>query len=344
MTAQQNEVDKLAQEFQREFDKIETLQDWSHVRDRYLSRERGLLSCALKSIGSLPHEQRPRQGKRLNEVKQQIETMLEQRLSELKAREVEEQLERQRVDITLPGYDYLLGMCHPLQQLQEELQRIFIKMGFTVMEGPEIEEDYYNFEALNIPPEHWARADQDTFYITEKLLLRTHTSPVQIRTMEKMRPPVRIVCPGRVFRRDAPDATHSPMFHQIEGLVVDQGITMADLKGTLEFFLREIFGPETKVRFRPGYFQFVEPGAEVDIRCIFCGGGGCNKCKHSGWVEILGAGMVHPNVFRCVDYDPDRFTGFAWGMGLERVAQLKHGIDDVRLFFENDLRFLRQFN
>ncbi|HEY3129668.1 MAG TPA: phenylalanine--tRNA ligase subunit alpha [Acidobacteriota bacterium] len=338
------ESEKLLQEFQSRFASIQSLEEWNQVRDHFLSRERGLLSLALKSIGSLPPQERPHQGKRLNQVKQQIEMLLQRRLEELKSAQTREQQEREKVDITLPGYRYPIGMRHPLQQIREEFEKIFVKMGFTVMEGPEIEDDYYNFEALNIPPDHPARADQDTFYITEKLLLRTHTSPVQIRTMEKVQPPVRIVCPGRVFRRDAIDATHSPMFHQVEGLVVDEGITMGDLKGTLEFFLREVFGPETIVRFRPGYFQFVEPGAEMDIRCIFCGGRECNKCKRSGWIEILGAGMVHPNVFRFVGYDPARYTGFAWGMGLDRVAQLKFGIDDVRLLFENDLRFLEQFN
>ncbi|MBI4456562.1 MAG: phenylalanine--tRNA ligase subunit alpha [Acidobacteria bacterium] len=338
------EVENLVQEFRREFEAIKNLEQWIQARDRYLSRERGLLTRALRSIGRLPPEERPQVGKRLNEVKEQIEALLEQRLSELKAQMTAAQLERQRVDITLPGYQYPLGMRHPLQQVREEFERIFVRMGFMVMEGPEVEEDYYNFEALNIPANHPARADQDTFYITTSLLLRTHTSPVQVRAMEKLQPPVRIVCPGRVFRRDAPDATHSPMFHQIEGLVVDEGITMGDLKGTLEFFLREAFGSEIRVRFRPGYFQFVEPGAEVDISCIFCGGNACRMCKQSGWIEILGAGMVHPNVFRFVKYDPNKYTGFAWGMGIERVAQLKYGIDDIRLFFENDLRFLRQFN
>lgn len=338
------EPDVLAQEFRREFESISGLQDWNLIRDRYLSREKGLLTAVLKSIGKLPPAERPEAGKRLNQVKQEMESLLDRRLQELKAAETAARLERDRVDITLPGYRFPLGMRHPLQMVRDEFEQIFVQMGFTVMEGPEVEQDYYNFEALNIPPNHPARADQDTFYITSDLLLRTHTSPVQIRTMEKTRPPVRIVCPGRVFRRDALDATHSPMFHQIEGLVVDEGISMADLKGTLEVFLKEVFGAATRVRFRPGYFQFVEPGAEVDISCIFCDGSGCRVCKQSGWVEILGAGMVHPNVFRAVDYDSDRYTGFAWGIGLERVAQLKYGIDDIRLFFENDLRFLRQFN
>ncbi|MBI2822877.1 MAG: phenylalanine--tRNA ligase subunit alpha [Acidobacteria bacterium] len=338
------EVDKLAEEFRREFDSVANLQEWSQLRDRYLSRERGLLTAALKSIGKLPSAQRPQAGKRLNELKQEIEALLERRLSELKSGETARKLEQQRIDITLPGYRYPIGMRHPLQQLRQEFEQIFVRMGFAVMEGPEVEEDYYNFEALNIPPNHPARADQDTFYISDKLLLRTHTSPVQIRVMERLQPPLRIVCPGRVFRRDALDATHSPMFHQIEGLVVDEGISMADLKGTLELFLREVFGAGTRVRFRPGYFQFVEPGAEVDIGCIFCRGKGCRVCKQSGWIEILGAGMVHPNVFRAVHYDPEKFSGFAWGMGIERVAQQKYGIDDIRLFFENDLRFLQQFN
>ena len=336
--------DQLAEAFRLELDSVDSLQAWNQLRDRYLSRERGLLTSALKQIGRLPANERPGAGKRLNEVKAEIESLLERRLGELRAKAAAEELDAARVDITLPGYAFPLGLRHPLRQVQEEFERIFVEMGFSVMEGPEVEEDYYNFEALNIPANHPARADQDTFYISDRLLLRTHTSPAQIRVMEKLKPPIRIVCPGRVFRRDATDATHSPMFHQIEGLVVDEGINMGDLKGTLECFLRESFGASTRVRFRPGYFQFVEPGAEVDISCIFCGGAGCRVCKQSGWIEILGAGMVHPNVFRSVHYDADRYSGFAWGMGIERVAQLMYGVDDIRLFFENDLRFLRQFN
>jgi phenylalanyl-tRNA synthetase alpha chain len=223
------------------------------------------------------------------------------------------------------------------------MEDIFVRMGFTVVVGPEIESDHYNFEALNIPKGHPARDDQDTLYINDTLLLRAHTSPVQIRTMERHQPPLRIVAPGRVFRRDSVDATHSPMFHQMEGLLVDEGITLADLKGTLEVFFRELFSEETRVRLRPSYFPFVEPGAEVDISCIFCGGKGCRVCKRSGWIEVLGAGMVHPRVFSMVGYDSERYTGFAWGIGIDRIALLKYQVDDMRLLFENDIRFLSQF-
>ena len=282
-------------------------------------------------------------GQQLNQLKGQVQDAWSERQDRLKNQEREASLTQERIDVTLPGYPFPVGGIHPLRRVRREMEEISVRMGFTVVTGPEVESDYYNFEALNIPKGHPARDDQDTLYLSDTLLLRTHTSPVQIRTMEKQKPPIRIVVPGRVFRRDAVDATHSPMFHQMEGLVVDEGITLADLKGTLEVFLRELFSSETRVRFRPSFFPFVEPGAEVDISCIFCDGEGCRVCKGSGWIEIMGAGMVHPRVFQMVGYDSERYTGFAWGMGIDRIAILKYQVDDLRLFFENDIRFLGQF-
>jgi phenylalanyl-tRNA synthetase alpha chain len=279
----------------------------------------------------------------LNRLKSAVAAALEALQRELKDRARQDRLQTEKIDVTLPGYSFPYGSVHPIRRVWQEMEEIFVRMGFKVVVGPELETDYYNFEALNIPKGHPARDDQDTLYVSESLLLRTHTSPVQIRTMEKQGPPLRIIAPGRVYRRDAIDATHTPMFHQMEGLVVDEGITLADLKGTLEAFFHELFSATTRVRLRPSYFPFVEPGAEVDISCIFCEGEGCRVCKRTGWIEILGAGMVHPKVFKMVGYDSERYTGFAWGMGIDRIAILKYQVDDLRLFFENDLRFLRQF-
>ncbi len=311
------------------------------VRVKYLGRQ-GLLTQLLRSIPSLPPAQRPELGRQANEAKAKIEALLAERLAELKRKEREREVAALRLDLTLPGRRPALGTLHPLTQVQDEIIEIFLGLGFSVAEGPEVESDLYNFEALNIPKDHPARDMQDTFYHSEDVLLRTHTSPVQIRTMQAQRPPVRIICPGKVYRRDA-DITHSPMFHQVEGLAVDRNISMGDLRGTLELFAREMFGPGPRIRFRPSFFPFTEPSAEVDVRCFLCGGEGCRVCKHSGWLEILGAGMVHPQVFRNVGYDPEEVTGWAFGMGVERIAMLKYGIDDIRLFFENDLRFLQQF-
>ena len=254
----------------------------------------------------------------------------------------EEGLLRERIDVTLPGRGVRHGSLHPVTQVREEICRIFAGFGFSVVEGPEVELDYYNFEALNIPKNHPARDMQDTFYIEDNIVLRTHTSPVQVRIMEKTKPPVRILSPGRVYRRDS-DISHTPMFHQIEGLLVDRGVTFGDLKGVLTVFLKQVFGEETALRFRPSFFPFTEPSAEVDIRCVICSGRGCRVCGQSGWLEILGSGMVDPEVFKNVGYDPEEFTGFAFGLGLERIAMLKFGISDIRLFFENDMRFLEQF-
>lgn len=343
MTTISLESHPLWQEFRRDLAAVDNLDDLMAVRDKYLSRKRGLVSLELKKLSSVAPEERAAAGKRLNVLKTSVEEQLEERQLQLKERRRQEAIQEERLDVTLPGYSFLPGRVHPLRRLQKEMEEIFVRMGFRVVSGPELESDFYNFEALNIPKGHPARDAQDTLYVSENLLLRTHTSPVQIRTMQMERPPLRIVVPGRVFRRDTVDATHSPMFHQMEGLVVDEGITLADLKGTLEVFLKNLFSSDLRVRLRPSYFPFVEPGAEVDISCIFCSGEGCRVCKRSGWIEIMGAGMVHPRVFEMVGYDPEKFTGFAWGMGIDRIAILKYQVDDVRLFFENDVRFLRQF-
>jgi len=312
------------------------------VRVRFLGRQ-GALTQLLRSLGTLPPEERPVVGAAANEAKRQLEALLETRVDAATQAERVSERRRQRLDLTLPGRRPPLGTVHPLTRVHDEIVTIFAGLGFSVAEGPDIETDYYNFEALNIPADHPARDMQDTFYLPGGLLLRTHTSPVQIRTMLAQSPPVRIVVPGRVHRRDVPDASHLPVFHQVEGLAVDRHVTMADLKGTLELFAREMFGPKSRIRFRPSFFPFTEPSAEVDVVCFLCGGDGCRVCKQSGWLEILGSGMVHPQVLRNVGYDPEDVTGWAFGMGIERIAMLKYGIDDIRLFYENDLRFLRQF-
>ncbi len=316
--------------------------DLEQVRVKYLGRQ-GVLTQFLRSLSSIPAAERPEVGREANLAKAEIETLLGERLAELKAAERRHALESQRVDLTLPGRRPSPGTLHPLTLIQDEIIEIFLGLGFAVAEGPEVESDYYNFEALNIPRDHPARDMQDTFYLSEDVLLRTHTSPMQIRIMAAMPPPLRYIFPGRVYRRDIADASHSPVFHQVEGLAVDRNISMGDLKGTLELFAREMFGPRTTTRFRPSFFPFTEPSAEVDVRCFLCGGEGCRVCKQSGWLEILGSGMVHPQVLRNVGYDPEEVTGWAFGMGIERIAMLKYGIDDIRLFFENDLRFLSQF-
>jgi phenylalanyl-tRNA synthetase alpha chain len=319
------------------------------VRVAVLGRQ-GSLTQLLRSLGALPVEERRVVGAEANRAKGELEAVLATRLED--TREAERRSRRRRLDVTLPGRRPPRGAPHVLRRVQDEIVAIFVGLGFSVAEGPEIETDHYNFEALNIPADHPARDMQDTFYLDgeggparsegERLLLRTHTSPVQIRVMAAQRPPVRVICPGKVYRRDA-DITHSPMFHQVEGLAVDRDISMGDLKGTLELFAREMFGPRSRIRFRPSFFPFTEPSAEVDVVCFLCGGEGCRVCKQSGWLEILGSGMVHPQVLRNVGYDPEDVTGWAFGMGVERVAMLKYGIDDIRLFFENDLRFLGQF-
>ncbi|OGU00640.1 MAG: phenylalanine--tRNA ligase subunit alpha [Geobacteraceae bacterium GWC2_48_7] len=311
------------------------------ARIRFLGRK-GELTALMKGLGALSQEERPLAGQLVNSVRDQIETALETAMLAAREREKAERLASERIDVTLPGRRQNCGTKHPVTLVVEEVADIFAGLGFSVAEGPEIEHDWYNFEALNFPPEHPARDMQDTFFVQNDLLLRTHTSPVQIRTMLKKKPPLRIIAPGTVYRCDS-DATHSPMFHQIEGLMVDKGITFGDLKGILTTFTNQLFGQKTGVRLRPSFFPFTEPSAEVDIACVICGGKGCRVCKNSGWLEILGAGMVDPEVYRHVDYDAEEISGFAFGMGIERIAMLKYGISDMRLLFENDVRFLRQF-
>ncbi len=313
------------------------------LKIRYLGK-RGEITAILRSMGQQPEDMKPLIGQKANELKDQLEGLIEQKRQELEELHRAQKWEEEKLDVTLPGTPFLVGRKHPITTVMEELKDIFIGLGFQVAEGPEVEWDYYSFEALNIPVEHPARDMQDSFYITSKILLRPHTSPVQVRVMEEKQPelPVRIIAPGKVFRRDD-DATHSPMFHQIEGLAVDRGITFAHLKGTLQVFAREMFGEQQNIRLRPSYFPFTEPSAEVDISCVMCEGEGCRTCEHTGWLEILGAGMVHPNVLKISGYDPAEVTGFAFGMGIERIAMLKYGIDDIRLFYVNDHRMLSQF-
>jgi phenylalanyl-tRNA synthetase alpha chain len=317
--------------------------DLEQVRVRVLGRS-GRLTTLLRSLGSIPAAERPRIGEQTNRAKASVEAAIAARLEGLKAEERRVTLQADRPDLTLPGRRPDPGPVHPITRVTEEIIEVFEGLGFSVAEGPEVESDYYNFAALNFPDDHPARDMQDTFHVGPDALLRTHTSPVQIRTMKAKRPPVRIICLGKVYRRDILDATHSPMFHQVEGLAVDKHITMADLKATLQLFAREMFGPESGVRFRPSFFPFTEPSAEFDVRCFKCGGeGACRFCRSAGWLEIGGSGMVHPNVLRNVGYDPEEVTGWAFGMGIDRIALLKYEIDDIRLFFDNDLRFLQQF-
>ena len=309
---------------------------------RVLGRS-GELTGLLRALGGIPASERPRVGQEANRAKGIVEAAVAERLEALKAAEHRRSIDASTLDLTLPGRYIPPGPVHPITRVMDEIIDIFEGLGFSVAEGPEVETDYYNFSALNFPDDHPARDMQDTLHVSADTVLRTHTSPVQIRAMKAQRPPVRVICPGKVYRRDVTDATHSPMFHQVEGLAVDRHITMADLKATLELFARQMFGPRSRLRFRPSFFPFTEPSAEADVLCFKCGGDGCRFCKHGGWIEILGSGMVHPNVLRNVGYDPEEVTGWAFGMGVERVAILKYEIDDIRLFFDNDLRFLQQF-
>ncbi len=319
-----------------------------HLRVEYLGRK-GKLTFLLRGLREIPPEERPQVGDQLNRLRSFLEEQIEIRQKELKTRAKERILREERVDITLPGSRWEQGRMHPITLVMDEIVDVFLGMGFEIARGPDIEDDYHNFEALNMPKDHPARDMQDTFFVSQDRLLRTHTSPVQVRVMESRKPPLQIIAPGAVYRHDD-DSTHSPMFHQVEGFMVDHHIAFTDLKGVLTHFLRHIFREETGVRFRPSFFPFTEPSAEIDIQCLLCGGKGltvdqqnCRVCKGSGWLEILGAGMIDPQVFRFVGYDPERFSGFAFGMGVERIAMLKFGIDDIRLFFQNDMRFLRQF-
>jgi phenylalanyl-tRNA synthetase alpha chain len=335
------DLEELQKKAEEELSRAGTEEELLVIKTKYLGRK-GLLTGLLRNITSLPTEERALFGKRSNEVKDILTAKIEDILRDIASRKRDETLLRERIDVTLPGRGIRYGRIHPVTQVSREICDIFAGLGFSVVEGPEVELDYYNFEALNIPKDHPARDMQDTFYVEENIVLRTHTSPVQIRTMEKHKPPVRILSPGRVYRPDS-DVSHTPMFHQIEGLLVDRGITFGDLKGVLTFFIKKVFGEETAIRFRPSFFPFTEPSAEVDIQCVMCHGTGCRVCGQSGWLEILGSGMVDPEVFKNVGYDPEEVSGFAFGLGLERIAMLKYGVSDIRLFFENEWRFLEQF-
>ena len=327
--------------FSQESQSVKTLSELQPLKVKYLGKK-GLVTSKLKTLSSISPDLRPVYGKTVNEGKEYVEQELARLESLLKEEEHRRRVISEAIDVTLPGKFTPFGREHPIHKVLYEITGIFASMGFETEEGPEVESDYYNFEALNIPKDHPARDMQDTFYISDDVVLRTHTSPVQIRVMEKRKPPLRIIAPGKVYRCDA-DVCHTPMFHQVEGFIVDTDIAFSDLKGVLELFIHRFFGPETPVRFRPSFFPFTEPSAEIDIGCIFCSGKGCRVCKNTGWLEILGAGMINPRVFEYVGYDPEIYSGFAFGMGVERMTMLKYSIDDIRLFFENDLRFLRQF-
>lgn len=323
--------------------KTSALQEVQDIRVKYLGKK-GELTAIMKELKTLSKEERPKVGQLVNTARGIIEDHLKTKMDELKEQALAQKLQSEKIDITLPGRKPQLGHEHPLHITRRLMEQAFLNMGFSIVEGPDIESDYYNFQCLNLPEDHPARDMQDSMYVTENILLRTHTSPMQARTLQSHKPnePIKIIAPGKVYRCDY-DATHSPVFHQMEGMIVDKGIRFSDLKGMLEDFLRNIFGPETKVRFRASYFPFTEPSAEVDISCVMCGGKGCRVCSHTGWLEILGCGMVNPNVLRMNGYDPNVVSGFAFGMGVERIAMLKYGIDDLRLFYENDMRFLKQF-
>ena len=339
MKAQLEQIRRAAKEALASFDSAEQLEK---ARIQYLGKK-GELTAILKQMGKLSAEERPVIGQLANEIRKDIEDTIANKSAEIKKAAQEKRLAEETLDVTMPGTLPQIGYKHPLSIVLDEIKDIFMGMGFDIAEGPEVEYDYYNFEALNIPKDHPARDTQDTFYINDNIVLRTQTSPVQIRVMEKTQPPIRIIAPGRVFRSDAVDATHSPLFHQIEGLVVDKGITMADLKGTLETFAKRLYGENTKIRLRPHHFPFTEPSCEIDVSCFKCGGKGCPLCKGEGWVEILGGGMVHPKVLKNGGVDPDVYSGFAFGVGLERLVLFRFNIDDMRLLYENDMRFLSQF-
>lgn len=335
-------LEELRQSVERDLTAATTPQEAEDLRVRVLGKK-GQLTREAKAIGALPAEERPAAGELVNEIKEAIETAIAERLDALATHALERRLAAEVLDVTLPGRRRGQGARHPLSIVVDDLLGIFRRMGFSVATGPEVETTWYNFDALNIPPGHPAREEMDTLYLGPGLVLRTHTSPVQVRIMESQPPPVRIVCPGRAFRADAPDASHSPYFHQIEGLWVDEGVSLTHLKWALTEFVHQFFGPEVEVRFRPSYFPFTEPSGELDIECQVCRGPGCAACKGSGWMELLGCGMVHPAVFEAVGYDSERYTGFAWGMGVERVAMNKYGVPDIRMFYENDVRFLHRF-
>jgi phenylalanyl-tRNA synthetase alpha chain len=335
-------IPELSKEFQERLKSIQTTADLEELRNQYLGRKRGIITSLLKDLANLTPDQKASAGKEINEFKRVVEEAIEKKTGELSIPAAQK-----KIDWSLPGKEYWVGAAHPLTQVRRMIEEIFREMGYAIAEGPEIETDFNNFAALNFPPDHPARDMQDTLFVesptSEPLMLRTHTSPVQIRTMLSSQPPVRILCPGRVYRKDEIDATHSPIFHQMEGLAVDDHITFADLKGSLHHFAKRLFGSEVKVQFRPSFFPFTEPSAEMDCSCVNCKGNGCNVCKQTGWLEILGSGMVHPNVLEAVGYDSEKYSGFAFGMGIERIAILFYDIPDIRLFYSNDLLFLSQF-
>ncbi len=335
-------LEQAAREAPRRLAIARDLDELERLRLEYLGRK-GLVTEALHGLGAVPAERRREVGQRVNEVKRLIGELLEQRRQELERARLDQTLAGRRVDVTLPGLAPWRGSIHPLSQALDRLCEIFFAMGFTLATGPEVEDEFHNFDALNTPDDHPARDAHDTFYLEGGLLLRSHTSTVQIRHMQAHRPPIRVIAPGRVFRRDTVDASHSPIFHQIEGLYVDEGVTFGDLRFTLEQFARQLFGPEARLRFRPSFFPFTEPSAEVDVWCIFCHGKGCSVCKGTSWIEVLGCGMVNPRVFEAVGYDPERWTGYAFGMGIDRICMLLYGVRDIRLFLESDSAFLSQF-
>jgi phenylalanyl-tRNA synthetase alpha chain len=330
-------IAEIRETFQKEAVSIQNTQGVEALRIKYLGKK-GLIQNLYQNLKDIEPKDRPKVGKEINDLREIVETQLKALKSKFLLTKSED-----RFDLTLPGRMPAIGRKHPLTKTLDEIKQYFIRLGFSVADGPEVETDFFNFSALNFPENHPARAMQDTLFITDDILLRTHTSPVQIRTMMKKKPPVRIISPGRVYRRDTPDASHSPFFHQVEGLFVDEGVSFGDLKAVIQEFAKYMYGRDINVRFRPSFFPFTEPSLEYDFNCIFCRGKGCKVCKYSGWLEISGAGMVHPNVFRSVKYDPDVYTGYAFGMGVDRIAMLKYAIDDIRLFFENDIRFLSQF-
>lgn len=333
------EIEAIALKKIEEAKSSETLEE---IRVKFLGKK-GELTTILRSMGNLSKEERPIMGKLVNDVKKIVEDKIEGISRDMKEKEKNNKLKNEVIDVTMPGKRNILGNRHPLELTIEKIKDIFISMGFAIEDGPEVEKDYYNFEALNIPKNHPARSEQDTFYINENVVLRTQTSGVQVRTMEKQEPPIKMISPGKVYRADSVDATHSPIFYQMEGLVVDKGVTFADLKGTLELFCKKMFGDQVKTKFRPHHFPFTEPSAEMDATCFVCGGKGCNVCKGSGWIEMLGCGMVHPNVLRNCGIDPEVYSGFAFGFGIDRMVMLSYGLDDIRLLYESDMRFLNQF-
>ena len=338
----QAQLNKILEEAKAQLNEASTLAQTDDIRVKILGKK-GKLTEILRGMGKLSPEERKTTGQMANKVRAEVEKMLEEKFEAVKAAAKEAQFKIEKIDVTEPGREVTLGVKHPLTITIEAVSKVFMNMGFSISEGPEVETVFNNFDALNAGPNHPSRDMTDTFYITKDTLLRTQTSPVQVRTLLKQEPPIKVISPGRCFRCDTPDATHSPMFHQIEGLVVDEGITMADLKGTLDSFAKQLFGTSTKTKFRPHHFPFTEPSAEMDVSCFKCGGKGCRVCKGSGWIEILGCGMVHPHVLKVGNLDTEKYTGFAFGMGVERVAMLKYGVDDIRLFYENDMRFINQF-